>query len=40
VSGVRKVAESLRKHRHLLLNWFKARQISVGAVEALTNKAE
>jgi transposase len=37
---MKKVAVSLRKHRPLLLNWFKAKHISAGAVEGLNNKAK
>lgn len=38
---VKKVAKMLRKHRELLLNWFRARgQISAGAVEGKNNKAK
>jgi transposase len=36
---LKKVARSLRGHRELLLNWFRAKgQISAGAVEGLNNK--
>ena len=36
---IKKVARSLRKHRPLILNWFRARGlISAGAVEGLNNK--
>jgi transposase len=36
---MKKVARALRKHRPLILNWFRARgEISVGAVEGLNNK--
>jgi transposase len=35
---IKKVARMLRRHRPLLLNWFRARgQISAGAVEGLKN---
>ncbi len=37
---MKKVAASLRKHRPLLLNWFKVKHISAGAVEGLNNKAK
>lgn len=38
---MKKVARMLRRHRPLLLNWFRARgQISAGAVEGLNNKAK
>jgi transposase len=40
IDPIKKVAESLRKHRPLLLNWFKAKHISAGAVEGLNNKAK
>ena len=38
---IKQVARMLRRHRPLLLNWFRARgQISAGAVEGLNNKAK
>ena len=38
---MRKVAKMLRKHRALLLNWFRAgRALSSGAVEGLNNKSK
>jgi transposase len=38
---MKKVARMLRRHRPLLLNWFRARgQIAAGAVEGLNNKAK
>jgi transposase len=38
---LKKVARMLRRHRPLILNWFRARgQISAGAVEGLNNKAK
>jgi len=38
---MKQVARMLRRHRPLLLNWFRARgQISAGAVEGLNNKAK
>ncbi len=40
IEQMKKIAESLRKHRPLLLNWFKAKHISAGAVEGLNNKAK
>jgi transposase len=40
IDPIKKVADSLRKHRPLLLNWFKAKHISAGAVEGLNNKAK
>jgi len=38
---MKKIARSLRAHRPLILNWFKARQagVSLGAVEGFNNKA-
>jgi transposase len=36
---MKQVARTLRKHQHLLMNWFKAKgEISSGAVEGLNNK--
>ncbi len=40
IDQMKKVAASLRKHRPLLLNWFKVKHISAGAVEGLNNKAK
>jgi transposase len=41
IEPIKKVARMLRRHRPLLLNWFRARgQISAGAVEGLNNKAK
>jgi transposase len=38
---MKKIARSIRNHRPLILNWFRARgQVSVGAVEGLNNKAK
>lgn len=38
---MKKVARMLRRHRPLLLNWFRARgEMSAGAVEGLNNKAK
>jgi transposase len=38
---LKKMARTLRSHRELLLNWFRARgQISAGAVEGLNNKVK
>jgi transposase len=38
---MKKVARSIRTHRPLILNWFRARrQISAGAVEGLNNKVK
>ena len=39
IEPMKKVARSLRHHRELLLNWFKARNaVSLGAVEGLNNR--
>ena len=39
IEPMKKMARQLRKHRELLLNWFKARgSISLGAVEGLNNR--
>ena len=41
IEPMKKIARTLRKHRPLLLNWFKARgQISTGVVEGFNNKAK
>jgi len=41
IDPMKRVARMLRKHRGLLLNWFRARgTLSVGAVEGLNNKAK
>jgi Transposase and inactivated derivatives len=40
IKPLQKVVKSLRRHRHLMLNWFNAKAISVGAVEGLNNKAK
>lgn len=41
IDPIKKEARSLRKHRELLLNWFRANgEISSGAVEGLNNKAK
>ena len=38
---MKKIARSLRSHRPLILNWFKARnEISLGAVEGFNNKVK
>ena len=38
---MKKVARTLRKHRELILNWFRAKgTISSGAVEGLNSKAK
>jgi len=41
IEPMKKVARSLRGHRELILNWFRARkEISAGVVEGLNNKAK
>ena len=41
IEPMKKVARMLRRHRPLLMNWFRARgQISAAAVEGLNNKAK
>jgi transposase len=41
IEPMKKVARSLREHRNLILNWFRARgTVSAGAVEGLNNKAK
>jgi transposase len=41
IEPIKKVARMLRCHRHLLLNWFRARgQVSAGSVEGFNNKAK
>jgi transposase len=41
IEPMQKVARSLREHRNLILNWFRARgTVSAGAVEGLNNKAK
>ncbi len=38
---MKKVAKTIRSHKHLILNWFEARnKISLGAVEGQNNKAK
>ena len=38
---MKKVVRTIRSHRPLILNWFRARgQISAGAVEGLNNKVK
>ena len=41
IEPMKKIAQSMREHRPLILNWFKARQaaVSLGAVEGFNNKA-
>lgn len=39
LAPLKKVARSMREHRELILNWFRARgEVSTGAVEGLNNK--
>jgi len=41
IEPMKAIAKTLRKHRALLLNWFRARgQVSTGAVEGFNNKAK
>jgi transposase len=40
IAPMKKIAKSLRKHRELLLNYFRSRKVSMGAVEGLNNKAK
>ncbi len=41
IAPMKKVARSLREHRDLILNWFRAKgEISAGSVEGLNNKAK
>ncbi len=41
IEPMKKVAKTLRKHRGLILNWFRAKgMISAAAVEGLNNKAK
>jgi transposase len=41
IGPMKKIARSLRCHRHLILNWFRARgTISAGVVEAFNGKAK
>jgi transposase len=41
IEPMKKIARSLRSHRPLILNWFKARnEISLGAVEGFNNKVK
>jgi transposase len=41
IEPMKKIARSLRSHRDLLLNWFRAKgTISSGSVEGLNNKAK
>ena len=40
IEPLKRVAKTLRKHRELMLNWFRAYGLSAGAVEGLNNKAK
>ena len=40
IEPLKRVAKTLRKHRQLMLNWFRAYGLSAGAVEGLNNKAK
>ncbi len=41
IEPMKKVAKTLRRHRELILNWFRAEgAISAGIVEGLNNKAK
>jgi transposase len=41
IEPMKKIAHSLREHRDLILNWFRAHgTVSAGAVEGLNNKAK
>jgi transposase len=41
LESMKKIARSIRAHRPLILNWFRARgQVSAGAVEGLNNKVK
>ena len=41
IEPMKKVAASLREHRDLILNWFRAKgEVSAGSVEGLNNKAK
>ena len=41
IEPMKKVAQTLRRHRDLILNWFRAAgPISAGIVEGLNNKAK
>jgi transposase len=41
IDPMKKIARSIRRHRALILNWFRARgQVSAGAVEGLNNKVK
>lgn len=40
IEEMKKIATMMRNHRTILLNWFKAKGVSVGAVEGFNNKAK
>ena len=41
IKPMKEIARTLRSHKGLIMNWFKARnEISLGAVEGLNNKAK
>ncbi len=40
IQELKQVAKTLRAHRPLMLNWFRAKGLSAGAVEGLNNKAK
>jgi len=41
IAPMKKIARSLREHRELILNWFRAKgAVSTGAVEGLNTKAK
>ena len=41
IEPMKKIAASLREHRELILNWFRAKgKVSAGSVEGLNNKAK
>jgi transposase len=41
IEPMKKIARSLRTHRELILNWFRAKgAVSTGAVEGLNTKAK
>jgi len=40
IETFKRIATTFRKHRELMLNWFRAEGLSTGAVEGLNNKAK
>lgn len=40
IETFKRIATTFRKHRQLMLNWFRAEGLSTGAVEGLNNKAK